>query len=128
MTEGRRSFDRIIEQTKHKPAEDRTAIIRRLNDQLRVEGIGGREVVTSGVAALGILYAYAILAEIAAFDSFTPDNDPYGEHDCALMEIADHQIIWKIDYYDKSCLYGSPDPADPTVTTRVLTVMLAGEY
>jgi len=34
----------------------------------------------------------------------------------------------KIDYYDRATEAGSPDPADPAVTTRVLTLMRADEY
>jgi hypothetical protein len=36
--------------------------------------------------------------------------------------------FWKIDSYDRNTEFGSPDPADPDVTTRVLTIMRADEY
>ena len=37
-------------------------------------------------------------------------------------------MFFKIDYFDRSGRFASPDPADTSITTRVLTVMLAGEY
>ena len=30
--------------------------------------------------------------------------------------------------YDRATEFGSPDPTDPAVTTRVLTIMRADEY
>ena len=69
-----------------------------------------------------------ILARIRAFDDFDEDNDPHGEHDFGLIEDGDVRCFWKIDYYDSDMELMSPDPADASVTTRVLTVMLAEEY
>ena len=45
-----------------------------------------------------------------------------------LVQAHGRTIFWKIDYYDLLLKCGSPDPADPVVTRRVLTVMLAEEY
>jgi hypothetical protein len=36
--------------------------------------------------------------------------------------------MFKIDYFDRTMTYGSPDAADPQQTTRVLTIMLVSEY
>ena len=62
------------------------------------------------------------------FENFTPENDPYYEHDFGSFEHEGKTIFWKIDCYDRDRNYGSPDPADPSVTMRILTVMLAEEY
>ena len=105
----------------------RIARIRELNDHLRTTNRGGIVLITDGLAALGS-EARAILDAVATFQDFNPDNDPWSEHDCASLEVNGHRIIWKVDYYDRSRRIHSPDPADPKVTVRVLTIMLASEY
>ncbi len=106
----------------------RTGRIRALNDQLRATGRGGIVVVTPGVAAFSVEVQVAIIAAVQGFDDFSVANDPYGEHDCGLIEAAGHRVLFKIDYYDPSLCGRSADPADPLVTRRVLTIMLAREY
>src|SRR5215207_125879 len=102
--------------------------IRDLNDQLRRSLTGGMLVMTKGVIALGAKRQMAILSAIASFDSFDADNDPYGEHDFGALTIDGTRVLFKIDYLDQALTGHSPDPADPTVTARVLTIMLAEEY
>jgi len=65
---------------------------------------------------------------VFTYQDFRPRNDPEGEHDFGSFAYAGNWIMWKIDYYDRACESGSPDPANEAVTTRVLTVMLAEEY
>ena len=108
--------------------DDKTARIRTLNDRLRTTGEGGRVLITEGIRALGTEMTALILRAVVTFDDFSPDNDPYGEHDCAVLTAHGHKVIWKIDYYDTDLRGHSPDPSNPSVTTRVLTVMLAKEY
>jgi Protein of unknown function (DUF3768) len=100
-----------------------SARISALNDELRRFGRGGRIIITSGIQALNTEGV-----AVAGFDAFTGDNDPYGEHDCAILTVDGVTVLFKIDYYDRDLAYHSPDPSDPTVTERVMTVMLASEY
>jgi hypothetical protein len=106
----------------------KTARIAELNDRLRTTYVGGRIMVTSGGQALGRPAVHEIMIQLREFLDFNPDNDPYEDHDGGMFDHAGEQIMWKIDYYDLAVEYGSPDPSDPSVTTRVLTVFLAEEY
>lgn len=108
--------------------DDRACRMRTLNDQFRRTLSGGRVHVTCGVNALGPDTVGTILAQVRGFDNFDPCNDPHGEHDFGSFQHADQRVLWKIDYYDRTLTACSPDPADPKVTTRVLTVLLASEY
>ena len=67
-------------------------------------------------------------AKVRAFDAFTDDNDPHGEHDFGSVDEGGVRCFWKIDCYDRATEFGSPDPTDSAVTTRVLTIMRADEY
>lgn len=83
---------------------------------------------TKGVIALGRAKQIAILDAVAAFDGFDVDNDPYGEGDFGALQVEGERLLFKIDYFDRSLTGHSPDPADASVTTSVLTIMLAEEY
>ena len=83
---------------------------------------------TAGVIALGQDRQLKILEAVSKFDRFDEDNDPYGEHDFGALEVEGERLFFKIDYYDQSLSAHSSDPSDDTVTKRVLTIILAGEY
>jgi hypothetical protein len=106
----------------------RIARIRRLNDALRSQRRGGTVLVTDGISALGPDATLTILTAVARFDRFNESIDPYSEHDFGAVDVDDHSVFFKIDYYDRSHRLHSPDPADPKVTARVLTIMLRDEY
>ena len=116
--------------------------IARLNDLARrAMGIASVVVSTEGIRALPEADQSRLRELVETFDAFTPDNDPYGERDFGAIyqgvngvwstlrpvDVA-VTVFWKIDAYDRALRFGSEDPADPAVTRRVLTIMLASEY
>ena len=88
----------------------------------------GRVMMTAGVDALPSDAKAMVIRRVATFSEFTPDNDPHGEHDFGSFDLAGRKFFFKIDAYDANMEFGSEDPADPSKTTRVLTIMLASEY
>jgi hypothetical protein len=113
----------------------RTRKIRALNDAFRGDpslfgpAIGQNKlVITAGVVDHGVDFIDRAVTAVRKFSNFTEANDPHGEHDFGSFEIDGIRLFWKIDYYDLQLTWGSPDPADPAVTRRVLTILLAEEY
>jgi hypothetical protein len=116
--------------------------IARLNDLARrAMGIACVVVATEGIRALPEADQSRLRDLVETFDAFTLDNDPYGERDFgAIYQGLDGvwsasrpvdvamTVFWKIDAYDRELRFGSENPADPAVTRRVLTIMLASEY
>lgn len=118
--------------------------IARLNDLARqAMGMACTAVTTPGFRSLPSSDQSAILDLIETYDTFTPDNDPYGERDFGEVYLTRdgkwtaaqptdrkplETVFWKIDAYDRNLRFGSEDPADPAITRRVLTIMLASEY
>lgn len=108
---------------------DKTVEIAALNDRLRQTFSGGQVLITNGIESLAPHIVQRIVEAVRSYDSFAPDNDPYGEHDFGVVDISGApKVFWKIDYYDSDLRCGSEDPSDPDVTQRVLTIFLASEY
>ena len=105
-----------------------TETIRQLNDEHRKEG----KFFLTGSLAPVVKADDTLIAEIAVpiieYDNFTPGNDPHEEHDMGVFELRGEKVCWKIDDYDLDLRMHSPDPSDPTVTRRVLTVFYLNDY
>jgi hypothetical protein len=69
-----------------------------------------------------------ILDAVCTYDEFDEGIEPYGEHDIGRLTIDGKDYYWKIDYYDRNLEFPSPDPADPSVTVRVLAIMRVEHY
>jgi len=102
--------------------------IRALNDAFRQTFSGGTVMLTAGMLSLPAEVRQCLIEAVQQYDAFTPENDPYGEHDCAIVDADGHRVLFKIDYYDLELLHHSDDPTDPEQTRRVLTIMLPEEY
>ncbi len=126
-------------------AREQAARIARLNDLARqAMGVACTVVATVGFRSLSDADQSRVRELIETFDAFTEDNDPHGERDfgCVyqlgngrwtterprIREEERERVFWKLDYYDRELRFASEDAADPAITRRVLTIMLADEY
>ena len=126
-------------------AREQAARIARLNDLVRqAMGVACTVVATVGFRSLSDADQSRVRELIETFDAFTEDNDPHGERDFGcIYQLGDgrwtterprvraderERVFWKLDYYDRELQFASKDAANPAVTRRVLTIMLADEY
>lgn len=109
--------------------------IARLNDRCR-QGLdpNARIVVTrtclarlagDGAAIREVVAQAELLAAVRRY-SFKPGDGP--ERDFGAFDLQGQRILFKIDYFDIDLEFGSEDPADASITQRVLTIMLAEDY
>jgi Protein of unknown function (DUF3768) len=101
--------------------------IRLLNDNFRRTFVGGRVVMTQGVAELPLDVRARLILAVQSFDKFTSDNDPHGEHDFGEIELGGDYYFFKIDYLTPDLKSGAENAALPE-TVRVMTIMCADEY
>jgi Protein of unknown function (DUF3768) len=115
---------------KHAKSQDKTALIRGLNDTFRTTLIGGRIILTEGISSLSPKDIDTVLQLVSKFDTFSEDNDPYGEHDFGSLKHNGKTVYFKIDYYaaGSNLSWGSNDPSNDKLTERVLTIMFSHEY
>lgn len=107
---------------------NKTEDIARLNDEFRNDFSKGMLMLSQGIHLNTVEDIDKIISLVRNYKTFKRNNDPYGEHDFGSFEYKKKKIFWKIDYYDNDLIHFSPDAANSTKTTRVLTIMYAEEY
>jgi hypothetical protein len=126
-------------------AREQTARIARLNDLARsVMGVTCTAVATVGFRSLPAFDQSRVRELIETYDAFDEDSDPHSERDFGCVyQLGDGQwtterprvcddererVFCKLDYYDRDLRFSSEDAANPAITRRLLTIMLADEY
>jgi hypothetical protein len=107
---------------------ERSRQIQELNDAFRTTLTGGVVLLSAGIISKGAEFQEALLQAVRNFNDFDEDCDPWQEHDFGAIRIEGSRVFWKIDYFDCLLSMRSDDPADPSITKRVMTIMLAEEY
>lgn len=110
------------------------AKIRELNDNCR-QGLdrNARITITSTCLATfapdgGVHEIIAQAGIMKAVRQFRFAADANCEHDFGRIEVGDHVVLFKIDYYDLDLTFDSEDPANAGITRRVMTIMLPSDY
>ena len=65
---------------------------------------------------------FELIRKIRDYKEFTPENDPYKEHDFGTVQVGETEFFWKIDYTDEAYEHFKADGL------RIFTIMEAGEW
>lgn len=123
----------MIAQPKLASADARLATIARLNDRCR-QGLDRTARIMVTRTCLGTFAcddgAMEIVVQARLFAAvrrhvFT--DAEAAERDRGNFEFEGTTVYFKIDYYDAALEYGSEDPANASMTRRVLTIMIRGD-
>ena len=115
------------------PHQNCRPTLRQLNDAFRSDPalISTRALdqllITHGVLSRGNAFVERAIQAIRTFSDFSKENDPWGEHDFGTFELDGECLSWKIDYYGLDLKTRSPEPRNPLLTRRVLTIYCDGE-
>jgi hypothetical protein len=106
-------------------SDHRTDTIRALNDLARTTFTGCLIVSTTAFEALPLTTRTQVLKSVREFTRFDEMRDT--EHRFGVIEYEGGEYFFQMAYYDLTLQAHSPDPANPRVTRRVLTVGLVTE-
>jgi hypothetical protein len=117
----------------HSPEQGTCA---RLNDDCRwmrgdpgnfrhMMAIGVEDLISDAELRAQIIRRAQLQAAIRHYQFVSGDG---AQRDFGHFDFMGERLFFKIDAYERNLEYGSPDPADASVTIRVMTVMLASEY
>jgi Protein of unknown function (DUF3768) len=101
---------------------DRSKIIE-LNDRFRSTFKGGRVQMSRSVYELEPRLRGRALWVLSKYKKFDPDS----EHDWGTFIFGGYAFEWWIEYRSTAGLDQSPDPANPDMTFRVLTLEVVAD-
>lgn len=106
-------------------SDHRIDTIRALNDAARSTFTGCLLVLTEAFEKLPLTIRSHVLKSVREFTQFEEVRDT--EHRYGVIWYEGTEFFFHMDYRDLTLQLHSPDPANPRVTRRVLTVGLASE-
>ena len=110
---------------------ERKKFITVLNDMLRENDLGGIVRESPEITKLAKPVREQIFLALKIYDFHMHRFYPDYTHDFGCFFVDGNFVHWKIDYYHKyiDASYGPDfDIADPSITNRVLSIMMAVEY
>lgn len=105
--------------------------IAQLNDTFRKEDFSlGLVSLSPKVESLPETEKRQLLSALRQVDNYIehPNVTSLGWHDFGIVTVDETDYIWEIDYYDTQQNTTPQNLADPTCTTRTLTVVRTDEY